>query len=718
MVKPYLFFRRILTAVFLCVGGATFAQSSGPLDISADKFEYLMELKITIARGNVEIREGDAILRADYMSVQTETGDIHALGNVRFQRGTETWQGEEFRYNLRTGEGDFGRFKAFFDPFYVTAEGSRRISDHEYRLTGVKLTTCDSERPEISIRANEASIVSNRVSTKGAAVYVADTIPIFYMPYYSRSLDSHERFFQFLPGYNSRLGAFLLTAYNYPLAEGIRGITHLDYRSRRGPAFGQDITWKDKEQTYEGIVQGYYLNDDSPFRGPAEELREQKVEEERYRLRLAHSQRFSDRDTLRLEANYLSDPYVLKDFFRKEFRDHVQPENRLTLSHRGDTYLASMQINKRLNDFYENVDRVPEFGLDIPRVELGESGFFYESRNSASYLERVFEKQSANEDYDAVRVNTDHTIYYPFRLNGFLNLIPRAGYQGTYYSQTYDRRTVTNSEIIINTDGSAFVSNTVASIVEEKGGALRHLPQIGWEASFKAFSTRNDLIILGDGDGLRHVVEPYIDYTYRPEPNLRPHELPQFDAIDALDKRHDMRLGVRNKWQTRRDRNVVDFIDLNLYTIYRLEANEGENDFSDFFLRGEFRPHRSMLIEVDGAFDSYESDVSEFNTRASWLLDNATRIGIEQRYRLDTHNLAGASLNLLPKERWSFELGFRYDLDESELQEHYYMVKRKGQCVSWGLGLREIYDNDDNELEVWLMVWLNAFPDALISLDY
>lgn len=708
----------LIPALLLASHVSSPAQTALPLDITADSLEYLANQKLMVARGNVEIRDGDTTLTADYMSVQTETMDIHAQGNVFYQSGTETWRGDEFRYNMKTKRGDFGRFSAYYDPFYLSASESRRTGPDSFELKDVALTTCEGNDPAISVHAGEGSIVSNRIYARHAVVKVANMIPIFYMPYYTRSLDSHERFFQFLPGYNSRLGGFLLTAYNYPIAGVVRGRTHLDYRSRRGVGVGQDFLWRDREKTYEGIVQGYYLNDDDPLRGSETEAREGVVEEERYRLRLSHVQQLSDRDTLNMQANYLSDPYVLKDFFRKEFRESVQPENRLTLTHRDDNYIAALQFNKRLNDFYENVDRVPELTLDVPRQQVFDSNFYYESKNSASYLERVFPEGSTAEDYDAFRFDTGHTLYHPFRVGGFLNLIPRAGYRGTYYSSTFSRDVTTNVYLVTPTNAPAFTTNEVVTTLIDDGAGFRSIPQLGWEASFKAFQTWDDYVVMGDGDGLRHVVEPYLDHTYWAEPNLLPEELPQFDSIDTLDKRHDIKLGLRNKIQTRREKNPVDIIDLDVYTFYRVETNEGEDDFSDVYWDSDLRLHRDVLIEIDGSYNFYESELQTFNTRVlAELVDDST-FSLEHRYRVDRQNLLGAEIGLFPNSRWAFDAGVRYDIEESELEEHYYMIKRKGQCVSWGIGVREILDDDEDELEVWVQLWLTAFPEALIDFDY
>jgi len=694
-----------------------------PLDIVADSLEYLADRKLMVGRGNVVVRSGISVLRADYMTVQTETMDVYAQGNVVYQSGKQAWRGDEFRYNLRTQQGDFGAFNAHYDPFYIRAEDSRRISTNTMEFKDVTITTCEGDDPAVSIHASRATLVDRRIYTHHAVFYAAGIVPYFYLPYYTRSLDPHERFFQVMPGYNSRLGFFLLLGYNYPVYGNVRGITHVDYYSKRGFGYGQDFTWKDKSNTYNGIVQGYYINDDDPFEGPDSENRtEDNIDSERYRLRLGHTQQFNPQDSLRLELNYLSDPFILQDFFNAQYRYRVQPENRLTLTHRGDNYTAAIQFNKRLNDFYENVDRLPELSLDFRRQPLFDTELYYESKSTASYLEKVYPDDSDSEDYSAVRIDSGHTIFYPSKYFGFLNFIPRAGYRGTYYSETYNERTFTNTFIVTdeggqpvtNEFGQVVLTNEVRTIKIDQGADIRHLVQLGWEGSFKAFRTWDDYVILGDGDGIRHIAEPYLDHTYVPEPTLLPDELPQFDSVDTLDERHDIKLGMRNKLQTRRDRQPVDIIDLNLYSFYRIEKDEDDEDFSDLFMDAELRFVKWMPIELDGSYDMYESEVNTFNTEVKLLFPDKSNVGLEHRYRRDDQSLLGARMSLFPQDRWSFDSGVRYDFEGSELEEHYYVIKHKGQCLSWGLGYKQV----DEDEQIWLQLWLTAFPDAMIDAGY
>ena len=698
------------------------APGQQPIDIEADSLEYLTERKLIVGTGNVQIREGEDLLRADYITVQTESRDVYARGNVVFRREGTLWQGQELSYNLKTKQGDFGEFQAFVDPFFVRAEDSRRISDQQYELKGLVLTTCEGDTPDFSIRAREASLTDGtKLKAKGVTLYYG-RVPFFWLPRLNRNLAGNRSYFQFEPGYSSRAGAFMLTAYGYRWTKNFKTVTHVDLRSKNGVGLGQDFVWKGTNQqalSHSGSFQAYYADDQEPFRSEDERAREEAlVDNERYRLKLTHNQTFTDRDYLISELNYVSDPEMIKDYFDEEYRYSVQPENRVSLAHRGDHYTAGLLLNSRLNDFYENVNRLPELSLDASRQQLGESGFYYESENRATWLERVFPDLDNKEDYDAVRLDSSHMLYYPTRQFGFLNLTPRTGYRGTYYSTTYATERVTNNLVLTDSNGVVTVTNEVKDLVSDEGGDLRNLFEVGFETSFKAFRTWDDLIVLGDGDGLRHVAEPYLKHTYNPEPNLLQEELPQFDDVDTLDERHDLRIGMRNKLQTRRDKRPVDFVYADVYTVYRIETDEGEEDFSDVFFDSELRLASWMPIDFDGAYDAYDGSFRTFNTQASLLADDDSSLGLEYRYARDEQNLIAVEALLFPNARWSFKAYARWDTEDDGLQEHSYFVQRKSRCIGYGLGFRHTLasDEEEDDYRVWLQLWLLALPDSSVQL--
>ncbi len=696
--------------------------NSSEIDISADSMEYLEQGRLAVATGNVTIHEGDDLLQADYVTVNRDTRDVYARGNVVFRRGGTLWQGEELRYNLSTKTGDFGEFQAYTDPFYIRAEDSKRVSTNAYELTSMMISTCEGETPDFSLRARKATLTDGTVvRARGVTVNVGN-VPILWLPRLNRDLGESRTYWQFMPGYSSRHGAFLRSAYNYRIVPGFKGWTDIDLYSKKGVGVGQGFDWQSETNPlpYSGSVRGYYIDDQKPFRSEAERAREQDlVDNQRYRVKLAHNQSFTERDFVISEFNYLSDPEFLKDFFRPEYINGVQPENRATLTHVGNNFVAALQLNARLNDFYDNVNRLPELTLKANRQELGDSGLFYESDNSASYLERVYPDGSSKEDYDAFRIDSGHMLYYPTRHFGFLNVTPRAGYRGTYYSKTFEYDTVTNQVVNTDSNGVVTVEDKVSTTERELGADLRNVYEVGFETSFKAFRTWDDLIVLGDGDGLRHVAEPYFKHTYIPEPNLLPKNLPQFDSVDKVDETHTLRLGMRNKLQTRRNQTPVDFVNANVFTDYRIEKDEDEKDFSDLFFKVELRLSQHLPIDFEGAYDMYESEFSRFSVQAALLANDESALSVDYNYARDSYNQAGVELKLFPNASWSFVTYARWDMEGEGLQEHSYYVQRQSRCLGYGIGFRQIVKDEEegkDENIVWVQLWLMAFPDSAMKI--
>jgi LPS-assembly protein len=717
------------------------APPSNEVEVTADRLEYEADGKLLVGIGNVIVRQNTDTLRADTVTVNTETEVAHATGNVIFEREGRIWQGEELTYNFRTREGDFGSTEAFVDPYYLFADESEKVSADVLEMRHVLMTTCEGENPQFYIRTKKANVIGKTRIKAYNVVFFLGPVPIFYFPYFTYDIERRTNF-DFLPGYSSLWGAYLLTAYNYRLNDYMHGSTHLDYRTRRGWGVGQDFKWRSETNHLRGDFTSYYANDEKPFRDEdQEEEREELVDSDRYKLTLVHSHLMTPRDYFLINAGYVSDPYMLEDFFRDEFRDQAEPSHEVSLSHRGDNFTAGILINKRLNDFYENVDRLPEVDLSLQRQRIADTRFYYEGENSAVYLKKLYEKESGKEDYDAFRVDTEHTLLYPTKHFGFLNLIPRVGYQGTWYSKTKEQKTRTvtvqvSSNQVVNgvTNTISSFTNKVESYIDDGGAKFRNLFELGLESSFKAFKVLREPI--QNEGGLRHVAEPYVNYTYVPTPNLEPRHVYQFDRIDSLDKVNHIKLGMRNKLQTKQQGSlfdpvamqtnnftiVHDVVDLDIYTYYRFKYNEDnpyEHEFAPITLDGELRPARWMMVDFEGDYDTYESEFREFDARLGLIAPDASRLYFEYLYRKNPgedeayNNATTLQLDLFPEQRWSLGSYWRYDLEESHMEEQAYYIEHRMSCLGMSVG----YSGRGDDWDIWLELWLLAFPDSRMGAE-
>lgn len=692
------------------------------IDVQAEDLSYDAERRLVIARGGVKVTRGTDSVAADYAEVDTAQEQVYARGNIFIRYMGGTWQGQEATYNFKTGAGNFGAFHAYSAPYHVTAEGSTRESPRLMKLEQVMFTTCEPERPEYSLRAKSASIEDNNIVRAKHVRFHFGPVPFFWVPYMRANLEELAKF-EFTPGWSSAMGPFLLTTYNQPINDIFKTRTHVDIRQKRGLGVGEDLVWKDPVAgDYQGEAGVYYANDRKPWKDAEERtIREELIDNDRCWLKLSDRHNLTDRDYLITKLNYVSDPWLLSDFFDDEYQKNVQPENRVTLTHRGDHYSAGVGLNTRLNDFYGNVNRLPEVFLNFNRQKILDTPFYYEGENTFSYLDRVFPDGAPEEHYDAFRLDTAHMVYWPTRHFGFLSVIPRAGYRGTYYSKTRHISTVTNVIAITNDLGEVIgTTNEVETLLRDGSAVWRSLPELGVESSFQAFGNLYEGPTgIEEDEDLRHIVEPYANYTYRPEPNVLPEELWQFDAVDRLSLRNDLKLGVRNYLQTRRARSVHDLLFADVFTTLLFEPDDDEQTLGDIGFKAEVRPYSWLSLDVDGTYDTQDGNFRVFSTQAEVKNRDLFIFGLDYRYARDARDKLAGDLVIFPEARWAGRLYARMDLDESELEEHSYYLIHRTRCLGIGLGLRvrpdDGPDGEDN-YTVWFRIWPLAFPQFGSSL--
>jgi lipopolysaccharide export system protein LptA len=213
-----------------------------PMDITADSLEYNRENNLVIASKHVRLVKGNERLRCDHAIVNPKTEDVAAQGNVIFERGNNSWTGNELHYNFRTQRGDFGKFNAFLDPFYITAKTSKRVSADKYEFENAEVTTCEKKPAVAYISAKRLWMIpGDEVAGQHVFLHLGG-IPVMYSPYWRENIGSHN-FFCVTPGCSKRMYGFLLTAFNYRLNRLLEASTHIDYRMRRGLGLGQDLLW-------------------------------------------------------------------------------------------------------------------------------------------------------------------------------------------------------------------------------------------------------------------------------------------------------------------------------------------------------------------------------------------------------------------------------------------------------------------------------------------
>ena len=404
-----------------------------------------------------------------------------------------------------------GHVEAVAAPIRFFSDSVRRTAQGENDFGNACLTTCTNDAGSLHW------CLEGRMTYKdGRCVKVHDAtprlfgLPVGWLPFWYYPLDT-DYGFRAMPGYTSRWGGYLLTGYVYDLyGESERrdwsfgGSTYADLRTKNGFGLGQTVRWS-LGNLGKGKLRMYHAWDEDADRYDRHWTDRRRhyanwgspVDYNRYGLSLSHNADFTERDSLRVRATYLSDSHFIGDFFQRNERMNSIPVNEASYEHREHAFAGGLTVSGPINDFYGGTARLPEAWLQIEPQPLFSLPVNYESQSHVGFLNRQYAKYEDADpafrytpgkwaDYQSFRADSLHRLTAPFKLMDVLSVVPRASYRATWYEDT-------GSTI----NPSRASGNSLYRGIFEAGVSL---------------SARGSRWFDG---GWRHVIEPYLDYSWQ-----------------------------------------------------------------------------------------------------------------------------------------------------------------------------------------------------------
>ena len=697
------------------------AQNAGPIPVEITSGETRFEGGVAIAEKDVVVRYADVTIYCDYAEYNPDTHDILLRGNVRFYRDRYAFTADRAIYNLQTKQLKMTDFGGPKQPFQVIGDTLLSLKENQYTILNGFITTSDTSKPDYQLRARTIRIYENdRIILSNVTLFVGRT-PVFWFPYVYQSLNDQFSY-NLAPGYNSTWGAYLFTSLTFPIATNVSGTVHLDLRSSRGPALGLEVNYhfrEDKETA--GRLQIYGLNDQSPNINETA-LGRVPIGAGRYRIAYQSRTYITSDISATIDFNKLSDQYFLQDFYPNLFGVDPQPDTYTELVKRGEAYTLSVLTRPQVNTFQETAERLPELSWQVARTPLFNGPIFYEATTSAAYLHRAFAAKTGdlsvdlqsgalNPDYNFFRLDSFHQFIYPHTYFGWLSLVPSIGFRGTYYSTT---GSFTESD----------VSNPIPEgILVEHGGRSRFALNTDVEASFKLSRAFENVQERWLGlDGLRHIIQPYADFSWVSTPTVRPSSIlpidqyipstqlqaidfPEYRAIDSLDQWTILRLGVRNRLQTRRDSTTLNWLDVNSYfdvdfdnplaqvvapattSVSRTTPVTPTRElFSNVFNKIRFQPVPWLYLSVDSQVPLLDKGFWSVATYFDWMLNPNIEFRVGHQYLQsnpyyqDTSELSFYSYLRL-NDNWGFSLYEDYQFKTGIVNQQTYAIHR--DLSSW-----------------------------------
>lgn len=756
---------------------------------------------IATAKGDVHIKYEGVEIKAGQADYNSVTGDVIARENVTVLKDGQIFRGENITYNIKSQSLAANNIRSSLPPVFYDTAGFKTDTAKKDRIDGTDaiFTTHDSQVTNYHITSKSITIYpEDRVVMRGVKVYAGKT-PVFYLPYFVQPLND-ELGYYFQPGYSSQWGAFLLNQYGMMHGDHTLAKYRFDLRSARGVAVGADfesVKWKSNPNI--GHLKLYYAYDTDPTKGVNDSTRpDDLVSENRYRVAFQHRIFIPGPQEstwyLDFDITKLSDQYMLEDYFLTDFRIEPEPDNHVKLVKHDDRFTATLLARIQINDFFHTDERLPELAFDFTRSKIGNSNFYYQGETSLGLYQDALSdieqsliegKLNSQQQYlkyintfvsdgqiDGVRapliqtartafagttlsdVNTVysqsalrtllsrddvlndiedlkaelsqneffrahsyHEFLYPvsFGQDNWLNFVPRVGGGLTYYSNVSGGR-------------------------DEVGTQTKPIFHTGFDLAAKFSKSWDDVQNRTLGiDGLRHIVQPYLNYSYlyadetdgipqidrlTPSTRPRPIDVPLFTATDALSTWNVARVGVRNLIQTKRDDQTYNYAGINTYADIFLDDPEFDRTISNLYNDLFWNPLPWLSMSIGSQLPIGDSDYNftEVNTNITWMPSTHFSWTVGHQLLSDNPIFRDSSLiysRIFARinDNWGFSMNHVYEMDDSVLEYQSYSIHR--DLASWTMAVGGlIRDNRGaNEYGLVVSLTLKDFPQVSLPLD-
>ncbi len=553
-------------------------------------------------------------------------------------------------------------------------------------------------------------------------------------------------------------------------------------------------------QSYSNI-RSYILNDSKTDENNTS-LSRPEIDPTRYRLSWQAKLYLTDDWTATIDMNKLSDSKFLEDFYPGENRIDPQPATVAALTRTAENWTFTALGRAQWNDFQQTTERLPELALDFARSPIFGSPIFYEGETSATFLNKAYAAGSPVADINAFRADTFHQISYPNTYFGWLSVIPRAGFRATYYDTTgqtrqslppgsldritqletllsnYSNLIRDNLDQIANLNGqlavagpaeaatlrqqiadlelansgyqsagnqlgtniTALRAGSTIDVYDQTGAELRTVFNFGIESSFKISRTFDDVELRSVGlDGLKHIIQPYVNFTYVATPSLRPNRIlpidtyipstqlapfdfPQSVALDSIDQASVVRLGVRNRLLTKRNDESFTWLELDTFFNLNYQNPYDSSDYSNLFNRLRFTPVPWASLTVDSQLPVFDTGFSEVNTNLTFMPSSDLTVSMGHRYLQDNPFFINSSLVTLSAyyqldPNWAVSMNEQYELEDSVLESQRYTVYR--DLTSWIASVSAVVrDNRGKEdIGFYLTFTLKDLPNLNLNFN-
>lgn len=533
----------------------------GEEDISADTQES--DNGVRHLRGKVRIELHNATFTADEADYDENTFIFSARGHVYYRNyeQNEVIYCDRAEYNTDSERGTFYNAHGYAKtkivarpgvlttqaPFYFQGETAEKV-ENKYILHDGFITDCKVPNPWWTLHSDLIDIIPDDRAITHKAIYHLKGLPIFYFPYFYKSLKKEPRKSGFLTpnvGNSSTRGYMIGLGYYYAISRSL-DLTYLfqDFTTR-GYAHHVDFRGKPSQKSdfnliFYGVEDRGYYSGATLIKAPGYSLTGAGRTELgngwiargslNYISSLAFRQQFSESFSEAIFAETHSTGSIAKDFGYYNFTTEASQTEDYLSATKGDSVL---------------IRKLPEFdfrGRDR-QILSGALPFWFSFDSSYTLWHRAEPAANAEPGFYETSQFSTRADFQPTLTTslhwGQLNLTPSFTMHETYYGQSLLNGTVSNS-------------NVTRSAPEVNVDLV--LPSIE-----RIFNKKTFL-----GDKLKHVIEPRLTYKYVSDVKRFSDTL-HFDPIDLISDTNELEIGVTNRLYAKKGDSVNEVLNWELY---------------------------------------------------------------------------------------------------------------------------------------------------------
>lgn len=645
-----------------------------PVEITADSITYDRAADRYHASGNVEIAQEGISVRADTAILDMSAGVGTVSGNIRaVDEGGSALTGKSLQFNMRDKTAVLANGRLFYreDNVHLTADSIRKTGPQSYAAERITYTTCDcpeDEDPAWSFAASSARVTVGQYLTGWNARFRIKGVPVLYSPYISIPIKRERQsgLLQPRPGFSELRGFILDTSFFWAIARNQDATFYLDLETRRGLGKGAEYRYI-RTRKSAGEIFLYQFQEKSiervrEFRQHVDNLsRPEEATDNRWRLRLIHSELFDNGLNLRANLNLVSDDEYFIDFGRgQEERSLEAIESNLSASlDRGNwSLVGQLRLFDNLLDAgdRETLQRLPEITLTGTAERVPGTPLYVSSQSSYVNFWR-------KEGLRGQRLDFRPRLSMPIRPGGYFDFLLSAGPVATFWF--VERHPERDRFDRFAYDVTAELTTTFVRVFRTGQPGLT---------------------------ALRHSLRPGIAYVYTPD--TFQDDLPNFDALDRIAAANSISYSLNSTLTGRRGEGegaaYFDYLYLDIRQSYNFREAEREltgpgderRPFSD--ITGELivRPLPLVTGVAKGTLDVYESHFTTYEVSLAASDRRGDSLAVSHRFVKDGANyIEGSARARLPR---GVDLTFlkRFSFDERRSLETSYGIEYFRQCWS------------------------------------